>query len=134
MYSEKATKYMNFTKYLNQMVHTRYHIKKVLIVKKQDLFWDCTHKQAVIIKTGFTCIKKGFSSAKKTKEKKSFSSNRIFIAILLTFGFVFTLVLMCTLCARKSHYCGVPNQEHLSKALINIDWYKKKVQGQLFPN
>ena len=49
-----------------------------MIVKKQDLVWDCTHtKKAVLIKTGFTCIKKGFFSAKKTKEKKSFSSNRL---------------------------------------------------------
>ena len=40
------------------------YIKKVLIVKKQDLFWDCTDKKVILIKTGFTCIKKGFS--KKT--------------------------------------------------------------------
>ena len=45
-----------------------------------------THKKVVLTKTGFTNIKKGFSkikvnlffcgSVKKTKERKSFSSNR----------------------------------------------------------
>ena len=54
-----------------------HHIKKGFDCKKTGFVLRLhTQKKAVLIKTGFTCIKKGFSSAKKTKEKKSFSSNR----------------------------------------------------------
>ena len=40
------------------------------------MFWDCTHKKSCINKNRIYLHKKGFSSTKKTKEKKSFSSNR----------------------------------------------------------
>jgi hypothetical protein len=62
-------------------------IKKGFNCKKNRICFDPAHTQSVcMIKTGFACIKKGFSKIKinhffsarsqKRKEKKSFSSNR----------------------------------------------------------
>ena len=60
--------------------HTK---EKVLIAKKQDLFGDSTLKKVGLIKTGFTSIKTVYTiilfSARARKEKKSFSSNRLFL-------------------------------------------------------
>ena len=64
------------------------YIKKGFDCKKNRICFETAHtKKIVLIKTGFTGIKKGFSkikvnlffcaSSKKTKEKKSFSSNRV---------------------------------------------------------
>ena len=57
--------------------------KKVLIVKKQDLFWACAHTKSHCNKNRIYLHKKRFFQkkkftffSKKTKEKKSFSSNR----------------------------------------------------------
>ena len=64
-----------------------HHIKKGFDCKKTGFVLRLQiQKKAVFIKTGFAYIKKGFSHAKKTKEKKSFSSNRSLGGVKSYFG------------------------------------------------
>ena len=59
---------------VTKVAHSMHYIKKGFdCKKKQDLVWDCTHtKKAVLIKTGFTCIKKVFPAQRKQKKRKAF--------------------------------------------------------------
>ena len=113
------------------------------------MFWDCTHKKSCINKNRIYLHKKGFSSTKKTKEKKSFSSNgcsgyqiwvphrrspvRSLVETLLLF-FCFGQFSVINLFKNVSHVLSSQKLQLAIKNAAKIDnnWQKGIINNQFF--